>query len=576
MTYAANSEDRQRIELMSSEVASPRSVTALSSAEVTFFSMLANSICLTPLWGFIASDYLSFMEFAVENASRLLLEEFAKIKGNGVLLSYNPSDLYMERFKMHVAGYEGMTGSSRYFFSTVPQALWDIANDRWLLQNLFISEGAVRYLHNAHMFLVLLGTGSGGSNPTFGSVEHVHQYLNSAASHWELICQGEGSETLLQQGLRSTIGADDLFRQGVTYLSSVIGLLYHDVSGQKTVRIKDGYLARVLFECWMASNGDKCGHQACTTLADLLSYSPSSDAAEFTRTNIIEPRRANDFVSTWISTVTQPIVNERLSVALNFMATFWGLREIEGTELFSLIRDHVPAILPLACKRQLCSGGPDPETNMKALTDGIRFMIFLLCHPSRGIESSFNLIVQSCLIPIISKSLLWFASCNPEEHRDKLFLANLVAITDFTHALLVDNEISGAALESTVKLRRTMSANWEPTLNRLRGLSRSRYPSRDMVLMAWQLLGGSLFTILNGALNQDQDQEPPQADEVTERPLEYCHYKDCLCYHSSVLHKLSTCGGCRRVTYCNATCQKKDWKAGHRNSCRLESSTESK
>lgn len=29
----------------------------------------------------------------------------------------------------------------------------------------------------------------------------------------------------------------------------------------------------------------------------------------------------------------------------------------------------------------------------------------------------------------------------------------------------------------------------------------------------------------------------------------------------------SRCGGCKRVTYCGQSCQRKDWDAGHRTEC---------
>ena len=30
---------------------------------------------------------------------------------------------------------------------------------------------------------------------------------------------------------------------------------------------------------------------------------------------------------------------------------------------------------------------------------------------------------------------------------------------------------------------------------------------------------------------------------------------------------MSTCAGCKVAKYCSSSCQKKDWKAGHKNQC---------
>ncbi|KAI0790546.1 hypothetical protein C8Q75DRAFT_818176 [Abortiporus biennis] len=45
-----------------------------------------------------------------------------------------------------------------------------------------------------------------------------------------------------------------------------------------------------------------------------------------------------------------------------------------------------------------------------------------------------------------------------------------------------------------------------------------------------------------------------------------CAWKECLCSSCKPFHSMQTCTGCKKVTYCNGICQKKDWKE-HRKIC---------
>ncbi|KAI0790453.1 hypothetical protein C8Q75DRAFT_761925 [Abortiporus biennis] len=49
--------------------------------------------------------------------------------------------------------------------------------------------------------------------------------------------------------------------------------------------------------------------------------------------------------------------------------------------------------------------------------------------------------------------------------------------------------------------------------------------------------------------------------------IKCCSWKYCICFAGKANHPLQICTRCKKVAYCNAKCQKKDW-AEHKKSCK--------
>ncbi|KAJ3037774.1 hypothetical protein HK097_003386, partial [Rhizophlyctis rosea] len=62
---------------------------------------------------------------------------------------------------------------------------------------------------------------------------------------------------------------------------------------------------------------------------------------------------------------------------------------------------------------------------------------------------------------------------------------------------------------------------------------------------------------------------PAFATVAVDSPTPFCHY--CLTtfdpHSTSTTQKQPRCSACQRAKYCNETCQKQDWKTGHKYLC---------
>ncbi|KAI0790450.1 hypothetical protein C8Q75DRAFT_806373 [Abortiporus biennis] len=64
-------------------------------------------------------------------------------------------------------------------------------------------------------------------------------------------------------------------------------------------------------------------------------------------------------------------------------------------------------------------------------------------------------------------------------------------------------------------------------------------------------------------LSLDADEENSTNEVVT---IKACSSKDCICFGGKTNHCLQICTGCKKVAYCNAKCQRKDWSE-HKKTC---------
>ncbi|KAI0825585.1 hypothetical protein BC629DRAFT_8578 [Irpex lacteus] len=129
-------------------------------------------------------------------------------------------------------------------------------------------------------------------------------------------------------------------------------------------------------------------------------------------------------------------------------------------------------------------------------------------------------------------------------------------------------------------IRRVLQVYWLPTLQKIlatlgpsdapEDLSVAERGSLRGLLKRWKELGRAY-----NLSERSRDDDTGLTDYVTAAELSLgCHFTECLCYGQKPLHGTRrVCKGCWSVYYCGERCQKKDWKAGHRDICLGRSST---
>ncbi|KAI0826064.1 hypothetical protein BC629DRAFT_45019 [Irpex lacteus] len=124
-------------------------------------------------------------------------------------------------------------------------------------------------------------------------------------------------------------------------------------------------------------------------------------------------------------------------------------------------------------------------------------------------------------------------------------------------------------------LRRVLQVYWLPTLQKilaaLRPSSSQDVPNATEKARLQELL--KLWKDLGRAFNlseKSRDDDTGLTSYVTPEELNLgCFFDECLCYGEKPLHGIRrVCQGCWSVYYCGKRCQKKDWKAGHKDICR--------
>lgn len=444
--------------------------------------------------------------------------------------------------------------------------LWAILCDAWMYEHIFTSSNAMRYFGDACNLLTLMGSCSAECNPLIAEEIRLRElrFIEPSASLWKLMCEGGLSPTRLQKGLASEIMGAGFFRRDITTLASVVAVVYLKHFGPHDIQLNDGYLSRVLIECWMASDGDESGHQAIMELTTMMSVSSAPEINKFVQTNLVEANRVKQFLNLWITVTQKPLSDKRLSILFEFMLKFLELNE--GSDLRKRIMRSAPMATSNACKRQLCSGRSDPDDNADIFTNGIRLMILFSCHPTQSIQDVFRLVNDAYIIPIICKSLKHYASCIPNDYRDRNFDANLVTVSRLLEAVIEREPPTQAVLHDASNLRRTVMKYWQPTLDELRLLPAAAFPSRDHVAKVWAEFGRGVCHILDGVLIVDP--LPIGNGEEMAYRFKRCHNEECICYETAGVHKMFVCRGCWRAMYCNTQCQQKDWRAGHKDICR--------
>ncbi|KAI0311863.1 hypothetical protein OF83DRAFT_711886 [Amylostereum chailletii] len=105
-------------------------------------------------------------------------------------------------------------------------------------------------------------------------------------------------------------------------------------------------------------------------------------------------------------------------------------------------------------------------------------------------------------------------------------------------------------------LRRDTKLEWFSTMRELReAFRRCRADESDRralagLLVEWNKLGAAL-----------------ELDEAHERTHGFCAAKACEFYAARSPYRMQLCVGCKKVCYCDRTCQRSDWNAGHREAC---------
>jgi len=186
-------------------------------------------------------------------------------------------------------------------------------------------------------------------------------------------------------------------------------------------------------------------------------------------------------------------------------------------------------------------------------------MMLLIFESTRTREEISKLVHRTSFIPLLSKSLEYFATCphqNPCVLQSLLDpLSNLLHPTD----LLQRTEPPTSSLEL---VKRSLKKHWQPALRRLRRLPKDVYPSRNMVIDEWVKFGRGV------PLRENRDYSSlPDEEIATEIVHKRCFDEGCLCYEKASAHSMRVCRGCWRVTYCNKMCQRRHWQAGHRQVC---------
>ncbi|KZV71715.1 hypothetical protein PENSPDRAFT_684347 [Peniophora sp. CONT] len=285
---------------------------------------------------------------------------------------------------------------------------------------------------------------------------------------------------------------------------------------------------------------------------------PSAGLVDFMRLDVLPALGAAPYLERLLKTLQHPsLLNNSLiwtvSSACRSIANHPEL-------LTNLAPSGVLSAIIEAINAQALRGNPDTQSQVLAEIVGLYSMTIRISASVPGIQSVIPAFVrEGCLVEMEARAL---RICVAEGQVGGLsYEHSLYALDGFRTCAIAMNKLSPKnTLRKTI--RQGFREQWYPTLAFLR---RTRTGStsigeHDQVTLAWQTLGEEL--------GLDENTQKADYEREIRKALRRCAWKGCQYHEREPPVALRACKGCADARYCSSTCQRKDWRDGHKSRCK--------
>ncbi|VDC02283.1 unnamed protein product [Peniophora sp. CBMAI 1063] len=290
---------------------------------------------------------------------------------------------------------------------------------------------------------------------------------------------------------------------------------------------------------------------------------PRTALTDFLRIDVVPALGVKPYLERLLKTLQNP--------ALLNNSLIWTVSSVcrtianHPTLLANIVSSGVLSALVEAVNKQTLTG--DPGTLSQVLNElvGLYSLTIRISSVVPDVHSVIPAFVREGRMVMEARALRVCVSEGQDEGLD--YNHCLYSLKGFRTCALTMNKLSP---KNTLRksIRQGFREHWYPTLDFLRQ-SRSASPSineHDEITTAWQSLGE--------AMGFAETTQKAEYEREVRKALRRCTWKECRYHTEESPVSLRSCKGCAEAKYCSQSCQRKDWKDGHKSRCKRIHDTE--
>ncbi|TCD64030.1 hypothetical protein EIP91_004664 [Steccherinum ochraceum] len=220
----------------------------------------------------------------------------------------------------------------------------------------------------------------------------------------------------------------------------------------------------------------------------------------------------------------------------------------------------------IGCRLKMCGGAFTAAQEFMDRAMNIMYILLLTSGSDSHADQIYQLSFKHNFTAVLARAIIYIARDKPDSDRlDR-------------YQLVLDAQIMAVNLTAPEhdermhkRLLKQLRAVWHDTLFSLRDIRSSNAAHARFVVQcnaAWLEYGEMLGFHPTVDVVTSHIPSQPHPDSRYWEIRKRCFCVACACHAARPNHRLRVCKGCWRVLYCNATCQARDWKLGHRAICR--------
>ncbi|KZV71714.1 hypothetical protein PENSPDRAFT_751521 [Peniophora sp. CONT] len=297
-------------------------------------------------------------------------------------------------------------------------------------------------------------------------------------------------------------------------------------------------------------------------LSDTADEDDDEDTVSHTPVNFMESDIVSAFGAIpYLKRLTRTLEHPDLSDdALNWAVTSACSSVAHPELLAGLAPSGVLVALVEVVRRKALEGKPGTLNMPLANLVGMYSLILRIGAAAPGVQSAIPAVIrQGSLVEMIALSLrLCVVEGQSHNLSYDLCADGLNALQSRT--VIIDRLSANNPLKKT--MRQGFREHWYPTLAFLRQTRTysTSVPEHNGISETWKRLGEEL--------GFEEMKQKAQYERELRKGLRRCSRKDCSYHKDDSLTSLRICKGCADVRYCSVSCQRSDWKGGHKLKCR--------